>query len=246
MNAIPYSDSFVQNKRLGWKLDKNLRSRCEIYEYIYRNLLPKLFEERKSFSIVVAGPSNEETKIIKNLLKKYKNVNVNIFEPDKNRSEELREVLKYLGKRINVIEDYIFNIGKYLPKKSIDAAILLNVINWVPTNIKKLVEGLYLTLSPDGKVIISFYITLWDDGKDKNYIIETPEFFKTSMERNSIKSLNELDFNNLYYRDGNGILKVYVLRRSNLKEILKDVKREYEKACMILNFIDSIKLLINL
>ncbi|MEM5830932.1 MAG: class I SAM-dependent methyltransferase [Candidatus Aenigmatarchaeota archaeon] len=239
MNAIPYSDSFVQNKKLDWKLDKNLRSRCEIYEYIYRNLLPKLFEERKSFSIVVAGPSNEETKIIKNLFKKYKNVNVNIFEPDKNRSEELRKVLKY-GKRVNVIKDYIFNIGKYLPKNSIDAAILLNVINWVPTDIKKLLEGLYLTLSPDGKVIISFYIMLWDDGKDKNYIIETPEFFKSSIERNSIKSLNK---SYLYYMDGNGILEICILRKTNLRKILKDVKEKHEEIYKILNFIDSTKLI---
>jgi len=83
---------------------------------------------------------------------------------------------------------------------------------------------------------------LWDDGKDKNYIIETPEFFKSSIERNSIKSLKNPNLNNLYYTDGNGVLKVYVLGKSGLKEILKDVKEKYKEARKILDFIDSTKL----
>ncbi|MEM0242969.1 MAG: hypothetical protein QXT34_00725 [Candidatus Aenigmatarchaeota archaeon] len=239
MNAIPYSDSFVQNKKLGWKEDKNLGYRFKTYKDIYQDLLPQLFEKRKSFSVVVAGPSNEEVEIIKNLLEKHKNVNVNIFEPVKDRSEELREMLGYLGERVNVIEDYIFNIEKYLPKKSIDAAIFFNVVNWIPMNIIKLLEGLNKTLLSDGIAIVSFYTKLRADRKDKNYIIETPKWFIRSVERNSIKSLNELNLSNLYYTDGNGALKVYVLGKSGLEEILKNVKEKYKEARKILDFIDS-------
>ncbi|MEM0476084.1 MAG: class I SAM-dependent methyltransferase [Candidatus Aenigmatarchaeota archaeon] len=242
MYNIHYSDSFTQDKRLGWKESKKLRQRREIYRDVYQKLLPKLFEERKKVSIVVAGPSNEEIENIKFLIKKYKNIEIKVFEPNKSRLEELRESLEYVKKRVNLIEDYIFNIEKYLRNNSTDFAILLNVINWIPMNIKKLLEGLYLTLSPRGKVIISFYVMLWNNGKDRSFIIETPEFFKYSIERNSIKSLKEF---HLYYMNYNGILETCILRKNNLRKILRDVEEKYKEISKILNFIDSTKLLIN-
>ncbi|MEM0324543.1 MAG: class I SAM-dependent methyltransferase [Candidatus Aenigmatarchaeota archaeon] len=239
MYNIHYSDSFTQNKRLGWKESKKLRQRREIYRDVYQKLLPKLFEERKKVSIVVAGPSNEEIENIKFLIKEYKNIEIKVFEPNKGRVEELRESLEYVKKRVNLIEDYIFNIEKYLRNNSTDFAILLNVINWIPMNIKKLLEGLYLTLSPRGKVIISFYVMLWNNGKDRSFIIETPEFFKYSIERNSIKSLKEF---HAYYMDYNGILEICILRKNNLRKILRDVEEKYKEISKILNFIDSTKL----
>lgn len=222
---IIYSDSFKKRKNNpSWKENGEIMEREEIYSIIYKDLLSKLFDFCSS--IVIGGPSNEEVQHIKELENKYI---IRIFEPDINRVKELKRILE----NVEIIEDYIFNIKRYFDSNSIDCAILLNIINWIPTDLKSLLSGLYSSLRHKGKIIISFYIDLSPYSKDIKYLVETPLFFREIVEKYSLKSCN------YYYHDANGILKVYVIDRKDLKNILKEVEREEYRIRKILSFLTS-------
>lgn len=221
-----YTDSFKKRKHNpGWKERGEIKEREEIYSIIYKDLLIKLFNF--SSSIVIGGPSNEEVQYIKELENKY---TITIFEPNPNRVKELEDKLK----QTEIIRDYIFNIEKYIKPNSVDCTILLNIINWIPTNLKNLLRGLYNSLRYRGKTIISFYVDLLPNSKDSEYIVETPSFFKDSIERCSMRNYSYC------YHDANGILRVYVLDKKCLKSVLEDVEKEEHKLRKILEFLTSL------
>lgn len=213
-DKIEYSDSFYDNNLPGWKENISIKNRKEIYQYVYEELLPKLFNDLKETRfLVVSGPSNEEIEYIKKIEKKLKII---IFEPHNKRVKELKEKLD----NTEIINDYTFNIKKYLKKNSVDGIICLNIINWLPTKPLALLNGLYKVISIDGKIILSLYIDIDQKGKDKIYLIETPKYLKNLLENYSFENFKT------YYFDSNGILKLYVISKNDLKKILNELKRK--------------------
>lgn len=218
--SIPYADSFLVKKELGWK--EKGKDRERIYLQVYKTLLPKLFDRESP--IIVVGPSNEEIKYIQEIKKRYEII---IFEPDKNRVEEIRKILI----DSKVINDFVFNIGKYFPPRSVYGVILLNVINWVPTNTIELFEEIYKCLCSDGKLILSFYIEIFSNAKDEKYLVKTPPFFKNLL--NKFSSFKD------YYSDSNGFLEFCIISKGDLAKIVKALEKRYRRLKEELKFFSS-------
>lgn len=218
---VYYSDSFRKRKNLGWKKNElKIISRKAIYEEIY-TLVYKLFE---NLNILIGGPSNEEIKIIKELIKENKFNNIYIFEPDDERYKELEESFHsypYM-KKIEIIKDRIFNLYEHNIKNYFHAIIVLNIINWKDKeynrNLLKFFKGVYEALYPNGIFIFSYYIDVQKKAPDIFYIIETDRIFHKKIRKISLG-------NYTYYTDGNGILACVILGKNELKKLIKWLNR---------------------
>jgi len=195
----------------GWKGGKNqILRRNDALELLY-DLYPK-----SSGIFVVAGVGvDEELEYVKELAKDS-NRKIYIFQPDNKVAMQLRNLLKNYN-NVQIIEDYTFNCGKYLPKSSVERFYALNIVNWKPQRFLTLLKNILDSLSETGELIISFYVHIWPFATDKKYLIDTP--------REIVGVFNSFAEPLTYYYDNNGLLAVYTLSKSDLKRIYKELKR---------------------
>lgn len=209
---MPYTLKYSSEPE-GWDKEGNILSRSKLLELAY-----ELYPKDKNVIIAVGVSDDKELKKVKEVLEKGKYVI--ITQPDEKTYQLLEKELKeYSNKKI--IKDFTFNIGKYLQKESVDYAILLNIINWRPTNLLKMIEGLLKILKSDGYVAISFYVHLNPNAPERKYIINTPQTFS-----NLLNSLGKFI---AYYSDKNGILACYILTKRNLKELYEELLKNYKR-----------------
>ncbi|MEM0480806.1 MAG: hypothetical protein QXQ14_01295 [Candidatus Aenigmatarchaeota archaeon] len=201
--SLPYA------RKGAWKgLNKTqILLRKFVYDIFYRNLEKELYETK---TVVVIGPSKEEEKHIKNILEKH--FNIIIFEPDSSRYKELiKEFENYVN--IKVINDYGYNISKYLEENYIDALCAFNVINWKPFVLKSFLQSSIKALKQNGYVVISFYIKIFEGAKDKEFLTPTPRKLINSI----YKFRDKIVF--VPYIDGNGILLACKIPKEILEKI---------------------------
>ncbi|MEM5828284.1 MAG: hypothetical protein QW197_02140 [Candidatus Aenigmatarchaeota archaeon] len=211
---MPYKSElkYAENPK-GWNKEGDVFSRLEILNLVYG-----LYANNKDIILAAGVSDDDELNKVRELLKKGKSVI--ITQPDEEVYEDLRKKLKDYPKA-KIIKDYTFNIGKYLPEKSLDYAILLNIINWIPTKLLEMLKGLTKVLKSDGYVIISFYVHLNPNAPEIKYIIDTPKEF--------LNLVDKLGKFIAYYSDKNGILACYVIDARNLNRLYKEVEGKYRE-----------------
>jgi len=195
----------------GWKGEENkVLSRNDALKLIYG-----LYSGDSGIFVVAGVGIDEEFNYVKRLARDSSK-EIYIFQPDEKTAMRLRNLLKNYD-NVQIIEDYTFNCGKYLLQSSVERFYALNIVNWKPQRFLTLLKRIHDSLTETGKLIISFYVHIWPFAIDKKYLIDTPG--------------EVLDvFNNLarpltYYYDNNGLLAAYVLTKSEVKRMCKELKR---------------------
>ena len=139
---IPYAPG----SESGWEKIHD----TNVFKYFYE-LLPELYNIK---TIAIIGPGKKEEEH----LEKFNTI---VFEPDEKRAKELKRY------NVKVINDMGYEIEKYLPEKSVDAAYAFNIVNWPPFDFLKFLRGVYKVLRDGGVLVFSVYSKIWREAKDK-------------------------------------------------------------------------------
>jgi len=207
----------------GWRGGRITLSREEALRYIY-----DLFEYESQKRFLVAGVGiDSELRYVKKIADDSSKF-IYISQPDKEIAKKLREELRRY-RNVEIIEDYTYRIGRHLHENSVDYICALNIVNWRPQHFLSLIKNMYKILKPTGYCILSFYVYISPDAKDKKYIIETP--------KRIIDIFNSFFKPIIHYEDCNGILAVYKLSKNDLKQVyrkLSELREEIRPLVMFL------------
>jgi len=195
----------------GWKSEENkVLSRNDALKLIYG-----LYSGDSGIFVIAGVGIDEEFNYVKRLARDSSK-EIYIFQPDEKTAMRLRNLLKNYD-NVQIIEDYTFNCGKYLLRSSVERFYALNIVNWKPQRFLTILKHIYDSLTETGKLIISFYVLIWPFAIDKKYLIDTPE--------EVLEVFKSLARPLTYYYDNNGLLAAYVLTKSEVKRICKELKR---------------------
>jgi len=202
----------------GWESsEEKILSRDEVLELLY-----SLYSDSLGTYVVAGVGIDKELKYVKKLAKNKRRT-FYIFQPDDKVYPRLIRVFENYN-NVKVIKDVAYECKRHLSRSSVKRFYALNIVNWEPQRFLTLLEGIYSSLSKNGKLIISLYDYRWPHARNRKDVVDTP--------KEVLEVFNSVTKPIVYYHDKIGILVVYVVSKSEIEKIyrrLKSMEKEIDE-----------------